>query len=283
MPRAWKVRSGNSEIRTGRYYSGKLFRVNRSQPPALITEGQFLNPVVSGDGRWAVVTKANGNWYQPKEIARINLQNGKEFKVNLPPADNFYAVSFLSAHNKILLYRGAGRTMSPYETDSSQFTKRIDYEAAEESEEETVGQRNDNKNPSPKVPEYYLLDAATGAASQVKGEFRPLVQQTYRPYSRPITRTNFGRQSSMRKRKRRKSDVIILRDLSFSPFCKFPKSRSTVWTSGLTKKRRKSISSIKVICSHCRLERRHLDGTDCASNLKVSVNKFWFDETTNLI
>jgi hypothetical protein len=177
QPRAWKVRSGNSEIRTGRYYSGKLFRVTRSQPPALIKEGQFLNPVVSGDGRWAVVTKANGNWYQPKEIARINLQNGKEFKVNLPPADNFYAVSHLPAHNKILLYRGRGRTMSPYEMDSSQFTKRIDYEAAEE----TVGQSNDKTNPSPKVPEYYLLDAATGAAIQVEGEFRPLQQQTYRP------------------------------------------------------------------------------------------------------
>ncbi|CAN5570544.1 hypothetical protein BH20ACI4_BH20ACI4_04180 [soil metagenome] len=183
MPRAWKVRVGNSEIRTGRYYSGKLFRVSRSQPPALIKEGQFLNPVVSGDGRWAVVTKANGNWYQPKEIARINLQSGKEFKVNLPPADNFYAVSFLSAHNKILLYRGAGRTLSPYEMDSSQFTKRIDYETDVEEtvEEETVEQKNDKSNPSPKVPEYYLLDAATGAVNPVKGEFRPLEQQTYRP------------------------------------------------------------------------------------------------------
>lgn len=185
QPRAWKVRAGNSEIRTGRYYSGKLFRVTRSQPPALIKEGQFLNPVVSGDGRWVVVSKANGgSWYEPKEIARINLQNGKEFKVNLPPADNFYAVSFLAAHNKILLYRGAVGTMSPYETDSSQFTKRIAYE---EKEEETEGEtvilkaENDKSNPSPKIPEYYLLDAATGAAIQVKGEFRPLLQQTFRP------------------------------------------------------------------------------------------------------
>ena len=147
---------------------------------------------MAGDGRWAVVTKANGNWYEPKEIVRINLQNGRELKVNLPPADNFYAVSFLPAHNKILLYRGRGKTISPYQTDSSQFTKRIDYEAAEETvEEETVvlEQRNKNKNPSPKIPEYYLLDAATGAASQVKGEFRPLFQQTYRPLQ-PTTNPN---------------------------------------------------------------------------------------------
>lgn len=182
LPRAWKVRSGNSEIRTERYNSGKLLRVTRSQPPALIKEGRFMHPVVSGDGNWAVVTKAVNNWYGPKEIARINLQNGREFKVNLPPAGNFYAVSNLPAHNKILLYRGAGRTISPYQTDTSQFTKRIDYEA-EATDTETIflKSENDKSDSSPQVPEYYLLDAATGAVSQVKGEFRPLLQQSYRP------------------------------------------------------------------------------------------------------
>lgn len=71
--------------------------------------------------------------------------------------------------------------MSPYEIDSSQMSKSISYEEADATETVVSDESNDKTNPSPKIPEYYLLDTATGAVSQVKGEFRPLIQQTYRP------------------------------------------------------------------------------------------------------
>ena len=71
------------------------------------------------------------------------MQTGKETKINLPPAEYFYPVAVVPAHNKILLYRDAESKLK-------------------------------------KPAEYFLLDAATGKTELVKGEFRPLTQQTFR-------------------------------------------------------------------------------------------------------
>jgi hypothetical protein len=82
---------------------------------------------------------------------RINLQTGKEYKINLPPADKFYPIAVVPSQNKILLYRT--------KDENSRF----------------------KSNPSPTIPEYYLLDVATGTTQAVKGDFRPLEEKSYRP------------------------------------------------------------------------------------------------------
>jgi hypothetical protein len=181
-PRAWQVRTNGGEIRTSSDYENNgLFRVVPGQNPVKIRAGKFFQPIVSADGKWAVVSKMPGNWGDPKTVVRVNLQNSAESKVNIQPSDIFLPIAFLPTHNKFLLFRSnrqSARFLSGQVIDS-------DGEAVSEESEEEVSDdaptKNVKPNPSPKMPEYYLLDANTGIAQMVKGEFRPLFQQTFRP------------------------------------------------------------------------------------------------------
>jgi hypothetical protein len=176
-PRGWQLRAGGFEIRVSHNQSG-LYKVARGQAPVLFKEGNYDLPIVTPDGKWVVASKVEDNWQEPKNLVRINLQTGKEFPVNLPPADAFNPLVFLPAHNKVLVYRAKGNRYYGYRTEESE---------DEESEEPArpslliAGRNSNNNNPSPQTPEFYLLDAATGAVQPVKGEFRPLQELTYRP------------------------------------------------------------------------------------------------------
>jgi hypothetical protein len=159
-PRAWQVKSGIFEIRVSYEKSG-LYKVSRSQAPIKILDGYFSSPIVTADGNWAVVSKLNSEEEKHPIISRVNLQTGKEFPVNLPPSNTFLPIAFVPSHNKILVMR------------SNKPRYYGEYESSEED--------SDKSNPSPKTPEYHLLDANSGVTQPVKGDFRPLEQQTYRP------------------------------------------------------------------------------------------------------
>ncbi|HEY0427406.1 MAG TPA: HEAT repeat domain-containing protein [Pyrinomonadaceae bacterium] len=162
--RSWLVRAGDSEIQTGDSENG-LYKVKSGQNPVKIKEGNYSNPVVSPDGKW-VVASVDQNWSQPGGAARINLETGEEFKINVPPAITVYPIAFVSSPNKVLLFRGSGRLYR-----NGKFNTYMDSNSSK-----------DEINPvdGPKIPEFYLLDVATGAIELAKGEFRPLQEQTYR-------------------------------------------------------------------------------------------------------
>jgi hypothetical protein len=170
----WKVRAGNSEIRAGELYEGGLYKISGSSNPFKFKEGLYANPITTADGKWAVAIKAETDWSEPKTVVRINLATGREFKISVPPSDVFYPVAFIGSHNKFLLYRGRGNFL---------LLRNNSIESIEEDEEMQAEAVNSKKkpNPSPKTPEYYLFDANTGASQLVKGEFLPLLQQTFRP------------------------------------------------------------------------------------------------------
>ena len=171
-----QAKSGNYVVRVGSNYdSYGLWKTNRSET-IKIGKGWFGgNPVVSGN--WAIAAKTDEHWGVPNYVVRVNLKIGKEIKIDLPPADNFEPLAFVSSKNKVLLRRAAD----------------------ENSEKKT-------DNPSPATPEYYLLDANTGKTELVKGEFQPLITQTFRSlqsngkpnefwatvYSRAKNETDFG-------------------------------------------------------------------------------------------
>ena len=173
LPRAWKVRTKGGEIRAKNdYETDGLYRVAPGQTPSKLRAGKYLSPMVSADGKWAVVSKAQTEWYEPKTIVRVNLQTGAESKVNIAPSDVFSPMAFLPTQNKFLLYRA--KTPRYVRTESGEAE-----EVQEVSDEEPA--EKVKPNPSPKTPEYYLLDANTGIAQIVKGDFRPLEHQTFRP------------------------------------------------------------------------------------------------------
>lgn len=140
----WQSKSGNYEIRAGEYNQGSLWKVNRSEQIEF-KKGVYSNPIVGGN--YLVAAKADVDWSAPNYVVRINLQTGKELKIKLPPAEEFYPIAFVPAHRKFLLYRAkeAYSTLNPI------------------------------------VAEYYLLDADTGRTEAVKGEFQPLITPSFRP------------------------------------------------------------------------------------------------------
>ena len=120
--------------------------------------GAYANPVTTPDGRWVVVAKTDNDWGQPNYVVRFDLQTGREFRVDVPAADQFDPIAFVAAHGKVLLRR---------EKDDEQYWRK------------TVG---------PESPEYYLLDVANGEARLAEGIFAPLLQDNKRilqPTGRP--------------------------------------------------------------------------------------------------
>jgi len=151
-PNVNRIRVGDFEVYSG-YLEGQrgLWKMSAAQEPTLIKAGWYSKLTSSADGKWIVASKADETFAEPMSGVRINLQNGKEYKINLPSADKFYPIVTVPLQNKILLYRA--------KDDNSRF----------------------KNNPSPKMPEYYLLDATKGATQAVKGDFRPLEEKSYRP------------------------------------------------------------------------------------------------------
>jgi hypothetical protein len=114
-------------------------------------EGVYANPLVTPDGLWAIAPKAETNWGRPNDVVRFNLKTGREYRVNLPPAEQFEAVAYVAAHGKVLLRRARDEGSDPRESGE------------------------------PASPEYYLLDAPTGRTELVTGVFAPLLQEGNRP------------------------------------------------------------------------------------------------------
>jgi hypothetical protein len=159
VSRAWQVRSADGgEIHSGGYGNPGLFRLMPARPATKIRDGWYSRPIVSGDGRWAVVHKTDiGQGERYRGLVRVNLQTGLEFKIDLPGTDKMVPIGNVATQKKILIRSGS-------------------LNNEDEQQEDVTAQTL-----AAPASGYYLIDAATGAVQPVKGEFRPLEDQTYRP------------------------------------------------------------------------------------------------------
>lgn len=147
----WKVQSENFQIRTGNGETDGLYKTNRSSTTRLF-EGGYKSPLVSSDGKWAIVVKVEPRMDSDLEwLMRVDLMTKREYQIKIPPVDTIKNIAFIPTHNKFLVF--CAQTEWDREKD-----ERVN-----------------------KQSEYYLIDAKTGTMQPVKGEFRPLEQQTYRP------------------------------------------------------------------------------------------------------
>ncbi|MGI8786215.1 MAG: HEAT repeat domain-containing protein [Pyrinomonadaceae bacterium] len=142
----WKARAANVEVQAS---DDGLYKIARGQTVKL-RDGYYGKPVVTPNGRWAIATKY-GEEEAPR-LVRINLLTNKQFKINADDYPIFETVAFVPSLNRVLIFGGG---YQEYET-----------------EDDDMSQRNG---------EYFLLDAETGVMQKVKGEIRPLAQQTYHP------------------------------------------------------------------------------------------------------
>jgi hypothetical protein len=143
------ARFGDFIILAGEPPEVGLWKKSIGRAPVLLAkEGWYANPVVTPDGKWVVVAKAKSDWSGPNGVVRYNLQTGRESPVNLPPAQEFGPVAYLARQSRVLLRRA-----------------RDAFNGAEGTESN-----------GPAVPEFYLLDPATGATQRAAGNFAPFLQ-----------------------------------------------------------------------------------------------------------
>ena len=123
--------------------SGLWKKIGQQKAIRISGEGQYADPAVTPDGRWAVALKTDGHWGRSIYVVRINLQTGREYRANVQSADGFDVVGYVAAHGRVLLRRDRDEGSSRGAAGRQAF-------------------------------EYYLLDAATGAVRLIQGVFAPL-------------------------------------------------------------------------------------------------------------
>jgi hypothetical protein len=155
-------------------------------------EGAYATPIVTPDGKWVVVAKTDSDWSKPNYVVRFNLQTGREVRVSLAPADQFDPIAYLGLHGKVLLRRA-----------------KDEYYPS-------------SKSVGPNLPEYYLLDAATGETRLVSGEFAPLRQEGKR-FLQPTDKPNeFWVAIPDREKNQTRVGRYNLKEFSFQPVLLVP-------------------------------------------------------------
>jgi hypothetical protein len=146
----WKSRAGAVEVRL---VNGALQKVSGGRVTTIKT-GNYFGPVITPDGRWVVATRAdeeNGD-----RLVRIDLRTNREFVLDEHEDRPAYrAIAFVPSMNRILV--------GPYEREEVYFGENPLADSGEF------------------ISPYSLLDPATGSRVPVRGEVRPLAQQTFRP------------------------------------------------------------------------------------------------------
>ncbi|HET8781157.1 MAG TPA: HEAT repeat domain-containing protein [Pyrinomonadaceae bacterium] len=116
-----------------------------SKPVRVGDEASYSNPIATRDGKWVVLKKEGPGEDEKPYIVRLNLQTGREFRVNFPAASDLTPSVLLPSLGKVLIIRDKPENIPP-----------------------------GSKPKEPEKPDYYLLDPATGGTRPVTGDFSVL-------------------------------------------------------------------------------------------------------------
>jgi hypothetical protein len=187
----WKARAANFEIRAD---GEGLHKITRGRAVKL-REGYYYKPLVTPNGRWTIVTKYGDE--EPSVLVRINLLTGKELKIKMEQQQPTYeAIAFVPSLNKVLVFSGL-----------------VGGGEEEYTEAETKETR---------YGKYFLLDPETGIVQPVKGEIRPLAQQTYRPLQPTAKPDEFWAAIPDEQKNETQFGVYNAKTLSFKSTLKLP-------------------------------------------------------------
>lgn len=185
----WKARTPNFELRAD---AEGLYKISRGQMTK-IRDGFYRKPLVTPDGRWAIVTKwdTENEGYQ-NSLVRVNLLTNKEFKIKIGEYPVFEAVAFIPSINKTLITAGS-------------------YRYHEERESLSGGN-------------YFLLDAETGAIQKTEYEkILPLTHQIFRPLQPTAKPDEFWAVFPGEKKKQTEVGIFNAKTFAFKPLLKIPR------------------------------------------------------------
>ncbi len=151
----WKAMAAGIELRANeqglfKVAGGKLMKIGT---------GSYWFPIITPNGRWAVVTKYDEE--SGPILVRVNLQTNRENIINVGETSADQAIVYIPAVNRILL--GA--------EDYSEY----DYEDEESSKSDSGFAR-----PAFLKNSLLLLNPDSGIVQPAPGEYEPIMQQTFR-------------------------------------------------------------------------------------------------------
>ena len=184
----WKARAAGIEIRGNsdglhKIAGGKITKIR---------SGHYNSPVITANGRWAIVTKFNED--EGPELVRVNLLTNKEFPVISEDYPARRAVAFVPSVNRVL-------------------TTDIDYNEYEDYEGDA--------HTSDRA--YYWLDADTGMIVPATGEIQPLGQQKFRSLQPAQNAFEFWAAIHNRKKNETNVGVYNAKTFTFKPMLTVPK------------------------------------------------------------
>ncbi len=150
-PDRWKAKAGAVEIRTS---PEGLFKVVNGRI-SKIRDGIYLNPFMTPAGRWLLVNKSTEE--SGDSLMRVDLLTNKEYRVAVEGYGRPAPRAFIPMLNKVLI---------AYQSEYEDYL----YDSNEDRRMADTDQES-----------MLLIDPATGAMQPLKGEFRPLSQQSFRP------------------------------------------------------------------------------------------------------
>lgn len=149
----WKAKTTNVEIRAD---ATGLYKISGGVSKK-IREGIYVSPIVTPDGRWAVVSKFDSD--EGRILMRVNLTNNQEFKVEFNAYEGFHTL----------------QAVAPLPTGKKVLIRAVPYLGYEEEADEFA------EGLTTREGKLAILDVETGTVEKTKGEIRPLASQTFRP------------------------------------------------------------------------------------------------------
>ena len=188
----WKAKTANLEIRAD---MNGLYKISGGSIKK-IREGFYDSPLVAPDGRWTVVSKLDPN--EGMKLVRVNLLNNQEFEIKTIGAARFEPTAFMPSGKKLLV-------------------RSISYE-------DYYGEMRESQDTFAIMPRngvVFSLDLDTGAVESVKGEIRPLAQQTFRPLQKAVSPDEYW--AAIPDAKATQVGIYNIKTLSFKPLMAIPK------------------------------------------------------------
>ncbi|MEQ1764783.1 MAG: hypothetical protein ABL984_16760, partial [Pyrinomonadaceae bacterium] len=188
----WSAKTATFEIRAD---DGGLYKIANGRSVRL-RQGNYSLPVVTTNGRWAIVTKYDDSG---QRLVRVNLANAREYKVGTEEQYLSKAICYIPSRNLVLV------------STADEEDEHGDYDESRHGSAYETGRG------------YSLLNPDTGAVVAAVGEVRPLTQQTFRSLQ-PVTGTTTEFWAAL---PRGKSGTLFgiysTRTFSFKPVLRLPK------------------------------------------------------------
>lgn len=182
----WKARNATIEIRAD---GEGLYKITGGRMTKIRT-GFYAKPLILPSGRWALATRYD----EGGGLVRVNLLTNKEIPVDLPDYNMVEPLAFIPSINRVLI---RGVVYGDH-----------DHESDEEEEPEGVN---------------FLLDPETGAVQPVRGEVRPLAQQTFRALQAAATPGEFWAAIPDDGKNETMVGLYNAKTLTFKPIQKLPR------------------------------------------------------------